>query len=96
MLMAFTGDRDYEKVEKYVTEQMNVNGGVTMCTVAQSLINQGMQQGMQRGMQQGIIEGIAQIINGQMRRLNLSYDEVADMLELTNEQRNECRKYCMG
>lgn len=61
-MSAFTQDKRYRELGIAYLEEIEKKGGeVTMCTVADALVNEGISQGIQQGMELGRIQMLADL-----------------------------------
>lgn len=85
-MSAFTQDKRYRELGIAYLEEVEKKGGeVTMCRVADALVNQGINQGISQGIQQGMELGRIQML------AELGY-EVEDIVEKLHVSRNLVEK----
>ena len=71
-MSAFTQDKRYRELGIAYLEEVEKKGGeVTMCRVADALVNQGISQGIQQGMELGRKEGFWMDVSRCLRILDI-------------------------
>ncbi len=80
MFSTLTGDNHFEAI--YNDRILSKKGGVTMCDIVQSFVNEGIERGIEEGIERGIEKGKAELIANLIESDAGSIEQIAAWVKL--------------